>query len=204
MKILIYILLLLPFIATSQIVKETAPFGGKLINKNQVMIFERSDGSEITQINNYKSFLTKEAIAENKLEIPSYVSKKPMQPMIYTKEDGKEYMTLDGKNWVRYEESNMNTTDIETEIPQPTNLFLIYNPQTPIESNFLVKFNLNSDTHIKFSIVNLQGKVLEEFEQNLPSGINSINLNLNYLSTGTYIYRIQAGDEVISNKIIKL
>lgn len=204
MKILISILLLLPFIASSQIVKETAPFGGVLINNNQVMIIERSDGSEITQVNNYKSFLTKEATTKNKLKIPSYVSKTPMQPFIYTKDNGKEYLTLDGRNWVRYEDKTMNATDVETEKPQPKNLYLIYNPKTPIESNFLVRFNLNSDSHIKFSLVNMQGTVVEEFEQNLPNGLNSINLNLSYLSTGTYIYRIQAGDEVISNKIIKL
>lgn len=204
MKILIYILLLLPFIATSQIVKETAPLGGVLINKNQVMVFERSDGSEITQVNNYKSYLTKEGTTKNKLEIPSYVSKTPMQRIIFTKENGKEYLTLDGRNWVRYNSNTMNTSDVETDDIQPKNLFLIHNPQTPIESNFLVKFNLNSASNIKFSIVNMQGMVLEKFEQNLPSGLNSINLNLNYLTTGTYIYRIQAGDEVISKKLIKL
>ena len=203
MKLLIYILLLLPFIALSQIVKETAPFGGVLINNNQVMIFERSDGSEITQINNYKSFLTKEATSENKLDIPSYVTKTPMQPIIYTKENGKEYLTLDGRNWVRYNESSMNKINEQTEKLKPKNLFLIYNPQTPIENNFLVKFNLNSDSHIKFTLVNMQGVVLEQFEQNLPNGLNSINLNLNFLTTGTYIYRIQSGDEIISNKIIK-
>lgn len=148
--------------------------------------------------------MTKEATTKNKLKIPSYVSKTPMQPFIYTKDNGKEYLTLDGRNWVRYEDKTMNATDVETEKPQPKNLYLIYNPKTPIESNFLVRFNLNSDSHIKFSLVNMQGTVVEEFEQNLPNGLNSINLNLSYLSTGTYIYRIQAGDEVISNKIIKL
>ena len=126
-----------------------------------------------------------------------------MQPIIYTKENGKEYLTLDGRNWVRYNESSMNKINEQTEKLKPKNLFLIYNPQTPIENNFLVKFNLNSDSHIKFTLVNMQGVVLEQFEQNLPNGLNSINLNLNYLTTGTYIYRIQSGDEIISNKIIK-
>lgn len=126
-----------------------------------------------------------------------------MQPIIYTKENGKEYLTLDGRNWVRYNESSMNKINEQTEKLKPKNLFLIYNPQTPIENNFLVKFNLNSDSHIKFTLVNMQGVVLEQFEQNLPNGLNSINLNLNFLTTGTYIYRIQSGDEIISNKIIK-
>ena len=90
------------------------------------MIFERSDGSEITQINNYKSFLTKEATSENKLDIPSYVSKTPMQPIIYTKENGKEYLTLDGRNWIRYNESSMNKINEQTEKLKPKNLFLIY------------------------------------------------------------------------------
>ena len=126
-----------------------------------------------------------------------------MQPIIYTKENGKEYLTLDGRNWVRYNESSMNKINEQTEKLKPKNLFLIYNPQTPIENNFLVKFNLNSDSHIKFTLVNMQGVVLEQFEQNLPNGLNSINSNLNYLTTGTYIYRIQSGDEIISNKIIK-
>lgn len=49
MKILI--ILFLPFIATSQIVKATAPFGGKLINSNQVMIFERSDDNNKSELN---------------------------------------------------------------------------------------------------------------------------------------------------------
>ena len=72
MKSIIYIILLLPLVTTTQSAKESAPLGGNLINNNKVTIYERADGSEITQINNYKSFLTKEGVTENKLAIPCF------------------------------------------------------------------------------------------------------------------------------------
>jgi hypothetical protein len=204
MKLIIFIMLLLPLVATTQSAKESAPFGGNLINNNQVTIYERADGSEITQINNYKSFLTKEGVTENKLAIPSYVTDKPMQPIVYTKENGNEYITYDGLNWTKYESNSLATSKVEERNDEYRNLHLVYHPENPIDNSFLVKFNLNEGATIKFTLINIQGVVLEDFEQTLPAGLNSINLNFNHISTGTYIYRIQSDNEEISKKVIKL
>lgn len=182
--------------------KEKAPFGGILIKENKVIVFEKSDGSEITTINNI-SYLSKASIHSQKL--PSYVRKERPQSLIYEASDGKEYLSLDGgEHWTKYDSEKFQTTNTEIEPNNQQNLSLIHHPENPVTDNFLVKFSLNKSSTIEFKIINIQGTVVKSLIKSMNSGINNIEMNLSNISSGAYFYEIKAGNEVMHKKFIKM
>jgi hypothetical protein len=182
--------------------KEKASFGGKLIKENKVIVFEKSDGSEITTINNV-SYLSKASTPSQKL--PSYVRKERPQPLIYESSSGNEYLSLDGgEHWTKYDSEKFQTTNAETEPNNQQNLSLVYHPENPVTDNFLIKFSLKSSSNIEFKIINIQGIVVKSLTKLMNSGINIIEMNLSNISSGAYFYEIKAGNDVMRKKFIKM
>mgnify|MGYP006284890369 CR=1 FL=1 len=82
--------------------KLQAPFGGKLIDGDNIIVFKRGDGSELMSINDSGWFLSKESNGNNPLPIPVYVNSRKLMPVVYVASDATKLRTLDGVNWSIY------------------------------------------------------------------------------------------------------
>jgi hypothetical protein len=81
----------------------------------------------------------------------------------------------------------------------------INNFPNPVSENTTFNFNLKQDAIIKINIFDLNGQlVASPYKNSLDAGNNSIAIDLSNLSSGTYIYYIEAnGIKSNSNKLIK-
>jgi Secretion system C-terminal sorting domain len=84
--------------------------------------------------------------------------------------------------------------DVEYESSDvPANYYLSNNYPNPFNPSTTIKFGLPEQSDVTVSIFNVLGeKVLELTEQNLAAGIHSYNFNASQLSSGIYIFRLQA------------
>jgi hypothetical protein len=72
-------------------------------------------------------------------------------------------------------------------------------------SNFgTIAFELNENSDVTIQVFALNGKLVQTIqESNMTKGANSININADELSTGTYFVRVSAGDMIKTTKFIK-
>ena len=71
----------------------------------------------------------------------------------------------------------------------------------PCNNNANVKFNLNHDGLVNFNLIDIFGRSVLKAQNNYASGLHQENLDLNDLSAGIYILKIEAGN---SNRTVKL
>jgi len=75
--------------------------------------------------------------------------------------------------------------------------------QNPLTKNVLVSFNNNENNNVSINIISLDGKHSETvYENNLSSGIQNLNLDLNNLKVGIYILQLNVGNKTSYKKIV--
>jgi hypothetical protein len=98
--------------------------------------------------------------------------------------------------------SYSNVIEVDVEVPLSFNLYQNYpnpfNPATTINYEIASPVNVNL---IVYSILGEQVMVLVDNQLREP-GVYSVNFDASSLASGTYIYRIQAGDFVQTKKMI--
>ena len=83
---------------------------------------------------------------------------------------------------VRYENSNV-----------PNNYYLSNNYPNPFNPSTTIKFGLPEQSDITLTVFNILGqKVFEETAKSLASGTHSFNFDASRLSSGIYVYTINA------------
>ena len=98
-----------------------------------------------------------------------------------------------------YDPATMDQTPLitsivsSTETFDPSKLFISGNYPNPFRENTAIKFGLNQRANVTLTVYNLFGQqVYEERAQLLPEGNHEINFHAANLSSGTYIYKINA------------
>lgn len=85
---------------------------------------------------------------------------------------------------------NMNALQVQT-YPNPNN------------GNFQIAYTLPQATNIQVSIINLEGKIIENvFDGRQNAGKHVLEAQLNELTSGTYICRISSETMTISKQVI--
>jgi len=75
----------------------------------------------------------------------------------------------------------------------------------PVASEVMINFTLESDQQITIIVVDVVGKASKILSKKiLSAGTHSITANLGHLPEGVYFCRIQAGNEMVTKKIIKI
>lgn len=93
-------------------------------------------------------------------------------------------------------------TDLENNnIPYKFNLFQNFpNPFNPTTN---IRFTLPKESFVKLRVFNMLGEEVGLLvNQNLPAGIHSYDFDASNLSSGTYIYRIEADNFVSMKKML--
>lgn len=94
---------------------------------------------------------------------------------------------------------------LENILTFPTMYELMQNYPNPFNATTTIQFGLPIATNVKIEIYNMMGQHLETLlESWKPAGFHSIKLNAQNMTSGIYIYRIQAGDFVQTKKMILL
>ena len=124
----------------------------------------------------------------------------PPQEHLYLDNDKENLAVLDSLwNLDHNKEIDNPITNPETEIKLSYNFY-----PNPVESQLTLEYYLESSTTVNVTIYSMEGKLI----MNLPinkqdKGLHTQYIDCSNLAKGTYILRIEAGSEVMSDKIIK-
>ena len=86
-------------------------------------------------------------------------------------------------------------TYIEKETEQlPTEFILYQNYPNPFNPSTTIKFTLPKTEEVKIEVFNALGqKVVVLINKTMPAGSNEVEFNAQYLPSGLYVYKIEAG-----------
>ena len=124
----------------------------------------------------------------------------PPQEHLYLDEDKDNLAVLDSLWNLDHNKGIDNPiTNPETEIKLSYNFY-----PNPVESQLTLEYYLETSTTVNVTIYSMEGKLIK----NLPiskqdKGLHTEYIDCSNLAKGTYILRIEAGSEVMSDKIIK-
>ncbi len=100
-----------------------------------------------------------------------------------TPEQAKELMPKESISQDSNDDVQPVTFELSDNYPNP------FNPETTIQ------IGLPEDSDVKLQVFNIRGQVVATpFEGNLPAGSHMVNFNASNLSSGTYFYKITAGN----------
>jgi len=114
------------------------------------------------------------------------------------------YITMNGDKSITVNFLNITGIDNEDEV-LPKQTQLAQNFPNPFNPSTSIKFQLPMSTHVKLFVYNTLGQLVENLvDKELDAGYHSINFNASSLSSGIYIYRIEAGDYIKIKKMMLL
>jgi hypothetical protein len=102
--------------------------------------------------------------------------------------------------------ANQTVVNVESEISDiPTNYSMTQNYPNPFNPSTKIEFALPSSKNVNISIYDVTGRRVKELlNKNLSAGTHTVDFNASDLASGTYIYRITAGNFVESKKMVLL
>ncbi len=94
---------------------------------------------------------------------------------------------------------------IEIDVDAPSKFELSQNYPNPFNPSTTIKFSLPVTSNVKLSVFNILGEEVKILvNEAIEAGVHIINFNASQLSSGMYIYRIQAGNFVEIKKMVFL
>ena len=101
------------------------------------------------------------------------------------------FISLDGSTDIQGEDNIPNDFTLDQNYPNP------FNPSTRIS------FSLPEDSRVRITIYNLLGEqVAELVDFEFASGSHTISFDASEIISGTYFYRMEAGDFISTKKMI--
>ena len=90
---------------------------------------------------------------------------------------------------------------VEEEL-DPNRFSSVQNVPNPATGNTRIDFSVPSPAEVSFTLMNMHGAVVATESIHADAGTNSLNINVESLSDGVYIYRLNDGVSSISNKLV--
>jgi serine protease AprX len=127
------------------------------------------------------------------------VSFKPLQDL--TRADFAVIITRTFELYNSGEERLLSTSEVDLALTFAKSYPLSY--PNPFSNTSTIEYFVKKDGLVKVVLYDMQGRQLQTLlQQNLKSGIHSVQLDGQNLPSGTYIYRVQSGNESFSKRII--
>jgi hypothetical protein len=99
--------------------------------------------------------------------------------------------------------SRVTSVDEAPHLSVPTEVQLEQNYPNPFNPTTIIRYGLPRRSHVNLSVFNTLGQqvaILQSGEQD--AGFHEVRFDASKLASGTYIYRIQAGDFTQSRKLL--
>jgi hypothetical protein len=92
----------------------------------------------------------------------------------------------------------LDTTSVSTEAQNgPVSFKLNQNYPNPFNPNTTISFRLNHSSDVRLQVFDISGGLVTTLiERRVSSGEHSVQFNAGSLSSGTYVYRLEAGNKV--------
>ena len=101
--------------------------------------------------------------------------------------------------------SNLTLSTKTHDTDLPTDYQLLQNYPNPFNPSTKIGFSLKSESNVKLVVYNLLGEMIQELINNkIAAGNHEYTFNSDGLPSGTYVYRLEANNEVISAKKMML
>jgi len=96
-------------------------------------------------------------------------------------------------------------SEVEAEISPLKDFSLEQNFPNPFNPTTLIRFQLPEESLVVLKVYDILGKeIIELLNENKEAGVHQIEFNAQNLPSGTYIYRISAGDKIENKKMMLL
>ncbi len=92
-----------------------------------------------------------------------------------------------------------------SEAPQelPSAIFLDQNYPNPFNPQTTITYQIDSPQHVRLDVFNAQGQRIQTLVDGMQAtGGHSVRFNASGLPSGIYVYRVQAGGEILTRKMI--
>jgi hypothetical protein len=161
-----------------------------------------------TETNNNGFFLQRKAgsVWENLNFVQGYGTSTESHSYDYT--DNLAELNYRGKIYYRLKQIDYNgATDYSSPVevtyePKPNDFALDQNYPNPFNPTTSIKYSLPEETHIKLTIYDLLGNEVKVLvDENRPAGTYTAKFDGSELTSGIYIYRLQAGDFVSTKRM---
>ncbi|UCE66248.1 MAG: T9SS type A sorting domain-containing protein [Candidatus Zixiibacteriota bacterium] len=97
------------------------------------------------------------------------------------------------------------TAIFDEYIPTPDRIMLMQNYPNPFNASTTIRFIMPQSQHVKLTIYDLLGRQVQtlpyEYKQ---AGVHTVTFDASHLASGVYFYRLQAGDNVETRRMVLL
>jgi len=101
--------------------------------------------------------------------------------------------------------SDLSPSAINDESDIPLNFHLEQNYPNPFNPNTRIQYSVNDKDFVELKVYDVLGKeVATLVAEEKPSGTYRVDFDASFLSSGTYFYRLQAGENIETKKMILL
>ncbi|MCH8496018.1 MAG: fibronectin type III domain-containing protein [Balneolales bacterium] len=105
-----------------------------------------------------------------------------------------------------FDSLKLSNRDLVTSVPEsrtPSTFILEQNYPNPFNSSSLIRFALPERTRVTLEVYTLTGRLVTTLiDREMNEGWHSANFRAENLTSGTYVYRLRAGDRVITKKMM--
>lgn len=117
--------------------------------------------------------------------------------------EGMIYIATYGRGLYRCDEYLVENTELNVEDATMTETFGVEIYPNPIFSNATINFNVGAKANVSYQIFDLSGRMISNnVLGTYTAGSHSATLNVENLTSGTYIIKVQAGAKSYTEKVI--
>jgi hypothetical protein len=96
-------------------------------------------------------------------------------------------------------------TGIEEIISLPDQFSLGQNHPNPFNAATIINYSLPEATNVTIEIYDILGRRIETLiQEKQPAGVHTITFDASSLSSGVYFYRLQAGNDIETKRMVLL
>lgn len=101
--------------------------------------------------------------------------------------------------------SNLALSVKTLDMNSPTDYQLLQNYPNPFNPSTNIRFSLKYESEVKLVVYNILGEMIQELVNNkIAAGNHEYTFNSDGLPSGTYVYRLEANNEIIGSKKMML